>query len=79
MSVPPAPIAGKSQENKHAGHCDAGAGHGRIWPHARLCHSLHALVNGSGANPMFDYLLGGGVSLALLVYLVYALLRPEKF
>ncbi|WP_151120636.1 K(+)-transporting ATPase subunit F [Hypericibacter adhaerens] len=28
---------------------------------------------------MFDYLLGGGVSLAILVYLVYALLRPEKF
>jgi len=28
---------------------------------------------------MFDYLLGGAVSLALLVYLVYALLRPEKF
>jgi len=28
---------------------------------------------------MFDYLLGGVVSLALLIYLVYALLRPEKF
>ncbi|MGH6883624.1 K(+)-transporting ATPase subunit F [Hypericibacter sp.] len=28
---------------------------------------------------MFDYLLGGAVSLALLIYLVYALLRPEKF
>jgi K+-transporting ATPase KdpF subunit len=26
-----------------------------------------------------DYLLGGGVSLAVLVYLVYALVRPEKF
>jgi K+-transporting ATPase KdpF subunit len=28
---------------------------------------------------LFDYLLGGGVSLIVLVYLVYALLRPEKF
>jgi K+-transporting ATPase KdpF subunit len=28
---------------------------------------------------LFDYLLGGGVSLAILVYLVYALVRPEKF
>lgn len=28
---------------------------------------------------LFDYLLGGGVSLVILVYLVYALIRPEKF
>lgn len=28
---------------------------------------------------LFDYLLGGFVSLAILVYLVYALVRPEKF
>jgi K+-transporting ATPase KdpF subunit len=26
-----------------------------------------------------DYLLGGLVALGLLVYLVYALLRPERF
>jgi K+-transporting ATPase ATPase F chain len=26
-----------------------------------------------------DYLLGGIVTLGLLVYLVYALLRPERF
>jgi K+-transporting ATPase KdpF subunit len=26
-----------------------------------------------------DYLLGGALSLALAVYLVYALLRPERF
>ena len=25
------------------------------------------------------YLIGGGVSLALLVYLVFALLQPERF
>ena len=28
---------------------------------------------------MLDYLLGGLVTLGLLVYLVYALLRPERF
>ncbi len=28
---------------------------------------------------LFDYLLGGVVSLAILVYLVYALIRPERF
>jgi len=28
---------------------------------------------------LFDYLLGGAVSLGILVYLVYALARPEKF
>jgi K+-transporting ATPase KdpF subunit len=26
-----------------------------------------------------EYVLGGAVTAALLVYLVYALLRPEKF
>jgi len=28
---------------------------------------------------LLDYLLGGAVSLFILVYLVYALVRPEKF
>jgi K+-transporting ATPase KdpF subunit len=28
---------------------------------------------------LFDYVLGGAVSLAILAYLVYALMRPEKF
>jgi K+-transporting ATPase KdpF subunit len=28
---------------------------------------------------LLDYLLGGGVTVLLLVYLVYALLRPEQF
>jgi K+-transporting ATPase KdpF subunit len=28
---------------------------------------------------MLDYVLGGLVTLGLLVYLVYALLRPERF
>jgi K+-transporting ATPase KdpF subunit len=28
---------------------------------------------------LFDYILGGLVSLIILVYLVYALIRPERF
>jgi K+-transporting ATPase KdpF subunit len=28
---------------------------------------------------LLDYLLGGLVTLGLLVYLIYALLRPERF
>jgi K+-transporting ATPase KdpF subunit len=28
---------------------------------------------------MFDYSLAGAVTLALLVYLTYALLKPEQF
>jgi K+-transporting ATPase KdpF subunit len=28
---------------------------------------------------LLDYVLGGGLSLALSGYLVYALLRPERF
>ena len=27
----------------------------------------------------FDYMLGGLVTAALLIYLIYALLRPERF
>jgi len=27
----------------------------------------------------FEYIIGGAVKLGLLVYLVYALLRPERF
>jgi K+-transporting ATPase KdpF subunit len=28
---------------------------------------------------LFEYILGGAVSLAICCYLVYALLNPEKF
>ena len=28
---------------------------------------------------MIEYVLGGAVTLGLLVYLVYALIRPERF
>ena len=28
---------------------------------------------------LFDYILGGGVALFITCYLVYALVRPERF
>ena len=28
---------------------------------------------------LFDYVLGGLVTIGLLVYLIYALVRPERF
>ncbi len=28
---------------------------------------------------LLDYILGGGVTVGLLVYLTYALVRPERF
>ena len=28
---------------------------------------------------LVEYILGGGVTVALLIYLTYALLRPERF
>jgi len=36
-------------------------------------------TRGGGTFMILDYLLGGLVTLGLLVYLVYALLRPERF
>jgi K+-transporting ATPase KdpF subunit len=37
-------------------------------------------ANGSEENPMLvEYILGGLVTVALLIYLTYALLRPERF
>jgi len=37
-------------------------------------------ANGSEEVPMvFDYVLGGLVAAVLLIYLTYALLRPERF
>ena len=28
---------------------------------------------------LLDYILGGGVIVAIMIYLVYALIRPERF
>src|SRR5581483_5024709 len=60
----------------------AGRDHARHWPrllrpHRRLRLRLRPPLRRS---PMLvEYVLGGAVTAALLIYLVYALLRPEKF
>jgi K+-transporting ATPase KdpF subunit len=36
-------------------------------------------AKGSEAAMLLDYALGGIVAVMILAYLVYALLRPEKF
>ena len=42
--------------------------------------ALSAFATGcEGATMTFDYILGGAVTIGLLAYLVFALLRPEKF
>ena len=28
---------------------------------------------------LLDYILGGGVTVAIMIYLIYALIRPERF
>jgi K+-transporting ATPase KdpF subunit len=28
---------------------------------------------------LIDYILGGGVTVVVMIYLVYALIRPERF
>jgi K+-transporting ATPase KdpF subunit len=33
----------------------------------------------SDVTAMFDYILGGIVTVVIMVYLVYALIRPERF
>ena len=41
---------------------------------------MSSLATGSEeASMIFDYALGGAVTFGLLIYLVYALTRPEKF
>ena len=61
----------------HAGHSDAGAGCRllRIGDRLHLC--LRTAVR--ERTMIFDYALAGTVSFGLLVYLTYALLRPERF
>ncbi len=42
--------------------------------------ALSAFATGcEGPAMTFDYILGGAVTVGLFAYLVFALLRPEKF
>ena len=54
------------------------------WKHVLFCHCDWICdgmrpIRGEGDTEMIETLALGLVTVALLVYLVYALLRPEKF
>jgi K+-transporting ATPase KdpF subunit len=53
-----------------------GAGLGFFFDRGRLCRRLRETVRDS---MLLDYILAGGVTALLLGYLVYALVRPERF
>ena len=65
------------QGARHDGRADGGPRvvtvRRRDWLHLRLRAAV------AGAAMLFDYSLAGLVSLGLLTYLTYALLRPERF
>lgn len=64
------------KENWHARRIDAVDGHRDVYLLSRLHRSLR---NDLRLAMLFDYILGGIFSIGILVYLVYALARPEKF
>ena len=72
-----APTIGAQEEHSHDGHSDAGAGLRLLCPCDRLHLRLRTAV--TERIMIFDYALAGAVSFGLLIYLTYALLRPERF
>ena len=64
-------------EVPHDGHSDAGLGFGLVCTCDRLHLRLRTAVRERAM--IFDYTLAAAVSFGLLVYLTYALLRPERF
>ena len=73
-----APGMMRNKEYPHDGHSDAGAGLRLLRAGDRLHLRLRTAVTGAEIM-IFDYSLAGVVSLGLLTYLTYALLRPERF
>ena len=72
-----APVEQPQQGARHDGRADGGPRavtvRRRDWLHLRLRAAV------TEAAMLFDYSLAGLVSLGLLIYLTYALLRPERF
>ncbi len=46
---------------------------------AAACSTPSPAITCENTAMMLDYLLGAIVTLGVLVYLIYALIRPEKF
>ena len=51
-------------------------GDGLLWPLLCLCPRLRNVVR---RKMFFDYALSGVVTAGLTLYLIYALVRPERF
>jgi K+-transporting ATPase KdpF subunit len=64
------------KEQDNAGRDPAGGGAWVLRPVGRLHLRLRAPVK--EVAMLFEYVLGGAVTAGILVYLTYALLRPEK-
>ena len=65
------------EEYRHDGPSDGGARHRLLCRRDRLHLRLRTAV--TERIMIFDYALAGAVSFGLLIYLTYALLRPERF
>ena len=61
----------------NVGHHSGGDGPGLLRAIRRLCDRLRLALRRTTMT--FDYWLAAPVTAGLLVYLVYALLRPERF
>ncbi|WP_370640141.1 K(+)-transporting ATPase subunit F [Aurantimonas sp. HBX-1] len=71
---PSRPIRSRSRkEGSHVRSTLPGRGAGLLRADGRLC------ALGRAGLTMFDLVLGGAVALALAAYLVFALVRPERF
>jgi K+-transporting ATPase ATPase F chain len=67
----------RNKEYAYDGHSDGGARRRLVRTRDRLCLRLRTAV--TERIMIFDYALAGAVSFGLLIYLTYALLRPERF
>src|SRR5215475_2993009 len=77
QALPARHRTGFRQEHSHAGHPHAGHRPRLLRPVDRLLLRLRPAV--TEASMTFDYSLAAAVTAALLIYLTYALLRPERF
>ncbi|WP_366930810.1 K(+)-transporting ATPase subunit F [Mesorhizobium sp.] len=79
----PLPAAGKPVQNEHKGQIrwtSSFSGQGFCFSPCSSPSSKPATVfRRRDRNMLVDYVLGGAVTLFLLAYLTYALIRPERF
>lgn len=67
------------KRKRNNGHCCSSTWGFVFRPVLRLRQSLRQNLSGRTETVLVDHILGGGVTLLLLAYLTYALIRPERF